>query len=311
MNVRITHPDKPIFPEDAITKGDLIDYYQRIAPRMLPYLRQRPLAFERYPSGIGAHGFFQQQASDYFPDWIDTVTVTKEGGTVRHVLANNTDTLVYLANQSMVTPHAWLSRAGELDTPDQMIFDLDPGEAEFKAVVAAARCVKELLDRLKLPAFLKTTGSRGLHVVVPLKRRENYDEVRGFARLLAEVAAARSPEQWTLEQRKDKRRARVFIDTNRNAYGQTVASAFAVRARRRAPVSTPISWDELGTSSDRWTLRDVFAKLEAGPDPWKDFFRRACSLERARPALEEMHAALGISPQTQARRNARTRRRAA
>ena len=308
--VEITHPDKLLFPEDGIRKAELIDYYRRVAPRMLPHLRGRPLSLERYPSGIGTRGFFQQDASDYFPDWLDTATLPKEGGTVRHVVVDNAASLVYLANQGVITPHAWLSRADRVDAPDQMILDLDPSGAGFAEVKAAARCARRLLEELGLPAYLKTTGSRGLHVAVPLDRKSPFDDVRSFARALAEALVAHEPGQWTLEQRKSKRGARVFIDTNRNAYGQTVAPAYAVRARRGAPVSVPIAWEELELQSlgpDRWTIRNVFEKLESCEDPWKDFFRRACSLKRARPKLEAIHAARGVQQETQVRRNTRAR----
>lgn len=292
-NVEITNPQKIIFPQDGITKGELVEYYRRIAPRMLPYLRGRPLSMQRYPSGLDSRGFFQQHASDYFPDWIKTVTVPKEGGTVRHVVCDNEATLVYLANQAMVTPHAWLSRADQPDNPDQLVFDLDPSGAEFAEVKAAARAVKQLLDDLDLPAFVKTTGSRGLHVAVPLDRRDNFDRVRAFARSLAEKLVETAPDRWTIEQRKDKRHARVFIDTNRNAYAQTVAPAFAVRSRAGAPVSMPITWEDLDRrelSPDGWTIRNAFETLDSREDPWHDFFRHARSLERARTRLEGRHA---------------------
>jgi bifunctional non-homologous end joining protein LigD len=308
--VEITHPDKVLFPADGITKGELIEYYRRIAPRMLPHLRGRPLSIERYPNGIGSRGFFQQKASDYFPDWLDTATLPKQGGEVAHVVVNDVRSLVYLANQSVVTPHAWLSRAEAPDHPDQMVFDLDPSGAEFSAVKAAARAARGLLEEVSLPAYLKTTGSRGLHVVVPLDRKAPFDDVRAFARMLAEALVARAPDQCTLEQRKNKRRNRVFIDINRNAYGQTVAPAYAVRARDGAPVAVPLAWDELEHDSvapDRWTIRNVFSKLESCEDPWKDFFRRACSLHRARTKLEALDAARRVPQETQVRRNTRAR----
>ncbi len=308
--VKITHPDKVLFPEDGITKGELIEYYRRVAPRMLPHVRGRPLSLERYPGGIGTRGFFQQNASDYFPDWLHTVTLPKQGGTVRHVMADNADSLVYLANQGVVTSHIWLSRADRLEYPDQMVFDLDPSGADFSLVKSAARCARRLLDELQLPAYVKTSGSRGLHVAVPLDRKSHFDEVRGVARSLAEALVRRDPDQWTLEQRKDKRHVRVFIDINRNAYGQTVAPAYAVRARRGAPVSVPITWDELEgrtLAPDRWTIRNVFEKLESCEDPWKDFFKRACSLKRADPKLEALNAAGGVQQETKVRRNTRAR----
>ena len=180
--VKITHPEKILFPEDDLTKQDLIDYYQRIAPWILPHLRDRPLAMERYPDGIEEPGFFQKAASFYYPAWIKTVTVKKMGGTVRHVVCDDTATLVYLANQACVTPHIWLSQADKLDDPDQMMFDLDPSGDSLEPVKAAVQSLKELLDQPGLPAYVKTTGSPGLHVAVPLKRSEGFDSVRTFVR---------------------------------------------------------------------------------------------------------------------------------
>lgn len=264
--VKITHPEKILFPEDGLTKRDLVDYYRRIAPWMMPHVRGRPLAMERYPDGIDRPGFFHKSAPPFYPDWIETVTVErKQGGTARHVVCNDGATLAYLANQSCITPHIWLSRVDKLELPDQMVFDLDPAGDTFALVKATAQALKQLLDRLELPAYVKTTGSRGLHVAVPLKRRQNFNSVRALARQLAMIVVREEPRQRTLAQRKDMRRGRVYLDTNRNAYAQTVAPAFAVRARPGAPVSVPLSWSELGRKdlrSDGVTIRTVFRRLD-------------------------------------------------
>src|SRR6266542_2122051 len=167
--VRITHPEKLLFPDDGVTKQDLIDYYRSIASWILPHLRGRPLVLERYPDGINEPGFFQKDTPSYYPGWIKMVTVKKVGGSVRHVVCDDAPTLVYLANQACVTPHIWLSRTDKLDHPDQMVLDLDPSGDSFEAVKATAQSLKELLDQLGLPAYLKTTGSRGLHVAVPAR----------------------------------------------------------------------------------------------------------------------------------------------
>ncbi|MGE5648094.1 MAG: non-homologous end-joining DNA ligase [Acidobacteriota bacterium] len=276
MSAPISNPQKVIFPGEGIAKGELIEYYRRIAPRILPYLRGRPLSLERFPSGIGARGFFQQHAPEHFPDWIKTVTVPKEGGTVRHVICDDERTLVYLANLAMVTPHAWLSRVGRLENPDQLVFDLDPSGAVFPEVKAAAQSLRSLLDAQRRRAFVKTTGKTGLHVAVPLDRKQEFGAVRAFARAVAEELVKNGPDRWTLEQRKDKRHGRVFIDTNRNAYGQTVAPAYAVRARAGAPISMPLAWEELDRPDlrpDEWTIRNAFETLDARKDPWHDFFR--------------------------------------
>jgi bifunctional non-homologous end joining protein LigD len=286
--IEISRPEKVLFPDDGITKGDLIEYYARIAPRMVPHLQDRPLTLERYPNGIQTKRFFQKEVSSYFPKWIRRVTVEKVGGTVTHVVCNDTATLVYLANQACITPHIFLSRTDKLETPDQLVFDLDPQGDDFDLVKATALDFKRLLDELQLPAFLKTTGSRGLHVVVPLRRRENYDAVRAFARDVAEIIVRKAPQSRTMEQLKANRGNRVFIDTNRNGYAQLVAPAYAVRARKGAPVSVPLNWDELKKKelrSNSFTIGNVFQRLERMGDPWADFWQSGVLLTRARQRL--------------------------
>ena len=286
--IEISRPEKVLFPEDGITKGDLIEYYARIAPRMLPHLRDRPLTLERYPNGINTKRFFQKEVSSYFPKWIRTVTVEKVGGTVTHVLCNDTATLVYLANQACVTPHIFLSRADKVEIPDQLVFDLDPQGDEFEVVRTTALAFKQVLDDVGLPAFLKTTGSRGLHVVVPLKRRESYDSVRAFGRELAAIVVSQAPDSRTMEQLKANRGKRVFIDTNRNGYAQLVAPAYAVRARQGAPVSVLLDWSELKKKdlrSNSFTIKTIFDRLDRVSDPWADFWDQAVSLTSARRKL--------------------------
>jgi len=289
--VKVTNLTKVLFPRDGITKQDLIEYYQRIATWMLPHLRDRPLALERYPDGIDKQSFFQKEAAAYYPKWIERVTVKKVGGTVRHVVCNNAATLVYLANQACITPHMWLSRVEKLNYPDQMVFDLDPSRDDFDAVKTTARSIGEVLEKLELPAYLKTTGSRGLHMAVPLKQEEDFDAVREFARQVAEIVVGQAPKERTMEQRKEKRRGRVFLDINRNAYAQHMAAAYAVRARDGAPVSAPLEWKELDRTDlrpDGVTIRSVFERVEKLGDVWKDFARRATSLKKARKKLESL-----------------------
>jgi bifunctional non-homologous end joining protein LigD len=286
--IEISRPEKVLFPEDGITKGELIEYYARIAPRMLPHICDRPLTLERYPNGINTKRFFQKEVSSYFPDWLQRVTVKKVGGTVTHVVANDTATLVYIANQACVTPHIFLSRTDTIDCPDQMVFDLDPQGDDFELVRSTAAAFKQLLDELQLPAFLKTTGSRGLHVVVPLQPREGYDSVREFARELAAIIVSQAPGERTLEQLKAHRGSRVFIDTNRNGYAQLVAPAYAVRARKGAPVSVPISWADLKKKNLRpnaVTIRTIFKQPARAPDPWAEFWQSRVSLAKARRKL--------------------------
>lgn len=289
--VEVTHPDKVLFPDDGITKAELVEYYRVIASWMLPYLKERPVNLERFPAGIGRPGFFQQGMSDYFPDWIESVTVAKAGGAVKHAVLGSAAALVYVANQGCITPHAWLSRRDKLDHPDQLIFDLDPPAARLDSVGAATAAVGELLRELGLASFVKTTGSRGYHVTVPLDRKLEYDAVRAFAHDVSAIMVARQPKLLTTETRKEARRGRIFLDTLRNAYAHTAVPPFAVRARKGAPVATPITWDELGERgmrSDRFTIRNLAARLERTADPWDGFRRSARSLGAARRKLDKL-----------------------
>ncbi len=175
INVEITHPDRMLFPDDGITKADLVDYYAAVAEVMVPHLKGRPLTLWRYPRGIDEQGFVQQDFADTVPDWMGSAEVEKEGGTVVHPVADRREALVWLANQNCITPHTWLSRQDRLDEPDLIVFDLDPSTADFAPVRAAARACADVLDDLGLASYLKTTGSRGLHVVVPLSRGADFD----------------------------------------------------------------------------------------------------------------------------------------
>ncbi|HSL83627.1 MAG TPA: non-homologous end-joining DNA ligase [Thermoanaerobaculia bacterium] len=288
--VELSNTGKVLFPDAGITKGDLVEYYRRVAPTMLPHLRGRPVSMQRFPDGIGGKRFFQKDAPDYFPDWIRFEEVAKEGGTVRHVVCDDAATLVYLANQACITPHVWLSRVEHLELPDRMIFDLDPPDASEKGLAPvrqAARTVRDRLRELGFEPFLTTTGSRGFHVVVPLEPEAGFDEVRAFAHALARELAARQPDRLTVETRKDKRGDRVFLDYLRNGYAQTAVPPYAVRARPGAPVATPVSWDELsGLDPRRYTVKNLFQRLGQKEDPWAEIDRHRKPLGDARDRLE-------------------------
>ena len=287
--VETSNEEKLFFPDENITKDDLINYYQEIADKMVPYLKERPLVMKRYPDGINGESFFQKEIGDYFPDWIERVKVKKKGGTVTHVQCDNAATLVYLANQACIELHPWLSRSDKLHYPDQLIIDLDPSGDDFSQAVFGARVLKELFDELDLKAFLKTTGSRGLHVLVPLNRRANFDKVREFAQDTAKLLAQRHSDKLTIEARKAKRRGRLLIDTARNAYAQTAVAPYAVRAKPGAPVATPLDWDELGNkklNSQSYNVRNIFRRLGRKTDPWKDLPRLGRSLKEARRRLD-------------------------
>jgi bifunctional non-homologous end joining protein LigD len=287
--VRLSNEDKVLFPGDGITKGDLVDYYRRVAPVMLPHLRARPLVMHRFPDGIDGDGFYQKDAPAYFPGWIERVTVEKEGGTLDHVLCTSAADLAYLADQACITLHAWLSTADHVDRPDRIVLDLDPPDGGTALVRRVARAVRDVLEQIGLAPFLMTTGSRGFHVVSPVRPERSFDEVRPLARDVARVLTAMDEDHVTVEQRKDKRGGRVFVDYLRNSYAQTQVAAYAVRALPGAPVAAPIEWDELGAVDPRrYDIRSVLRRLGQKDDPWKDIARHARSLEGPSKALSRL-----------------------
>lgn len=289
-SIELSNLDKILFPDSGISKGDLIEYYRRIADVALPHYRDRPLSMQCFPDGITEPGYFQKSVTAHFPDWVDRVTLAKENGTVTYAIANDAATLAYLANYACITPHLSLARRDKPDHPDRLMFDLDPSDDDFHKVQTAAAQVKACLDELDLPSFFQTTGSRGLHVVVPLDRSADFDTVRDFARTVAESLAARHSETLTVEQRKDKRGDRVFLDYLRNAYGQTAVAAYAVRAIAGAPVATPLRWDEVGAGDlhpQNYTIKNIFRRLAQTDDPWSDLGRHACSVGAAKARLSD------------------------
>jgi bifunctional non-homologous end joining protein LigD len=308
LTVALSNTGKVLFPDGGITKGELIGYYQAAAEQMLPYLRERPLAMARYPDGITGERIFQKNVGRHFPDWIPRVEVGKQGGRLSQVVCAKAADLVYLANQAAIELHPFLSRVGrashpgepadpdQLHRPDMLIFDLDPPDsAHFEAVRTAALRLHEILEDLGLAAFVKTTGSKGLHVQVPLNGREEFDPVREFARQVAEVLAAAEPDLVTVEQRIQARHAPVYADIMRNAYAQTAVAAYSVRARPHAPVATPVSWDEVADpalAADSFTLRampDRLAQLAKAGDPWAGMSRHRQGLSRPRRLLARRH----------------------
>jgi bifunctional non-homologous end joining protein LigD len=280
--VRVSHPDKVLFPQANVTKRDLANHYEAVAPAMLPYVRERPLALQAFPNGIEQHGFFMKAVPDYFPDWIDRVTVPKKGGTVTHALANDAPTVVYLAGQNVITPHTWLSRADEPRKPDRLIIDFDPSPGgRFADVRAAAREAGRRLEDAGLATYAMVTGSRGVHVVAPLRRGPSFTDVHRFARALAEDMVADNPGKLTLEWKKADRGSKIYVDVNRIAYAQHAVAPYGVRARPKAPTAMPIHWEELEDARlkpDRWTVRNAVARLEEAGDPWKGMMRRARKL---------------------------------
>lgn len=276
--VVVSNPDRVVFPDIGLTKGELVDYYRRIAPHALPHLRGRPLTMQIQPKGAAEPGAFVKERRKHFPDWVGSAEVPisdltrrKRADGLRMPVVDSADALVYLANQGMVTPHVWLSRADRPDHPDRMVFDLDPSVDDFGLIRRTALELHDVLTDAGLVPFVKTSGSRGLHVAVPLDRSATYEEVGVYAEAVAGVLVARHPEALTTAFSKAERGDRLFLDVLRNRPAQTEVAAYGVRARPGAPVAAPLEWDEVKDSSlrpDRWTVRNVFRRLAQRADPW-------------------------------------------
>jgi bifunctional non-homologous end joining protein LigD len=280
----ITHPEKVLFPADGITKGDVASYYESIAPLMLRHMSGRPVTMERYPAGIDKSGFIQKNVSKGFPEWLERVETPKKDGVVHYPIVRDVRSLLWLANQNCVTPHVWPSRLPDLDRPDLCVVDLDPPDDDSKGVHAAALAVRELLGELGLSTYVKTSGSKGFHVVVPLDGSQSFEPVWRFAHGLGAVLVSRHPDALTQEFIKTDRAGRILIDTGRNGYSATFAAAYAIRPKPGAPVSAPCTWDEIerGTISPRsFTLRNMAKRVNEIGDPWADVARHGQSLAHA------------------------------
>jgi bifunctional non-homologous end joining protein LigD len=287
----ITHPEKVLFPDDGITKGDLAEYYNAIAPVMLPHLIGRPVTMERYPAGIGRKGFWQKDVSKGFPDWLERVEVPKKDGVVRHPVVTDVRSLLWTANQNTITHHVWSSRVPDLKHPDVCVFDLDPSTDDIESVRAAAMGLRDLLEKLTLPSWIKTTGSKGFHIVVPLDGEATMGQVARFADAVGTFFVGLAPDALTQEFNKVDRRGRIYVDTGRNGYHSTFAAAYTVRARRGAPVSAPCTWKEVergDVEPATFTIRNVLDRVQKIGDVWGDLRRRGKALKRPIELLEKM-----------------------
>jgi bifunctional non-homologous end joining protein LigD len=270
-DIEITHEEKELFPRQHITKDDIIQYYQSIAPLILPYVKHRPIAMQRFPLGIDHEGFFQKNASEHFPEWIKIKRIVgKNGKPVHYVIINNAETLVYLVNQYCITPHIWLSTIDDIHHPDRMIFDLDPsGHVKFQLIRWVAKKLRILLQEQGLEAYLMSTGSRGLHLIVPLKPEYTFEEVRAYAKTIAETMLAEYPKYITLEPRIADRGNKIYIDILRNGFGQMTVAPYAVRAYPGAPIAVPLAWSELGRiTPQKYTILNIARRLAKVGNVW-------------------------------------------
>jgi bifunctional non-homologous end joining protein LigD len=272
--VRLTHPERVLFPGAGLTKRDVALYYERIADWILPHLADRPLTLVRCPEGQGGECFYQKHVTDQFHDSVRRVPVEEGGKTVPYGAVDSVAGLVALVQMSVLELHIWGSHRDQIERPDYAVFDLDPDEGlDWERVVEAALELRQLLADAGLRTFLKTTGGKGLHVVLPLARRHTWDEVKGFTRAVTEAMVAAAPGRYTSNLLKARRKGRIFIDYLRNGRGATSIAAYSCRARPGAPVSAPLDWEELGTAvrADTYTIETLPARLEAlAADPWSE-----------------------------------------
>ncbi|MEX2271366.1 MAG: non-homologous end-joining DNA ligase [Vicinamibacterales bacterium] len=285
--ISISHPEKVLFPDAGITKGELADYYEQIAPVMLPHVRNRPVTMERFHRGIGKPGFFQKDVSKGFPSWLKRAEVPKKDGVVHHPLVTDARSLVWLANQNSITPHVWGSRVPDLEHPDICVFDLDPSVDDPAALRFAALALRDLLDELGLPAWVKTSGSKGYHIAIPLDRKTHIGAVAGFAHRVGALLVSRHPDRLTQAFHKKDRGRRILVDTGRNGYSASFAAVYAVGPKSGAPISAPCTWKEVesGKAAPRaFTLRTMLARVEAVGDLWADLNVKKNGRSLTRPA---------------------------
>lgn len=289
--IEISHPHKKLFKEAGVSKKQLIEYHRRVASKLLPYIKNRPITLERYPEGIDTDGFYMKAKPDYFPDWINTIDIEKkEGVTLEQMICDSEETLVYLINQGTISCHAWLSSKSHINQPDRMLFDLDPSIEDHAKVKKAALTLKAIVDHYDMPSFLMMTGSRGLHVWVPIEPDYDFDCVRKLALSLANKAVEKEPDLLTTKLRKDQRGDKVFIDTLRNAYGQTSVVPYSVRALPQASIACPIKWMELENKAfkpRRYTIHNIFHRLGQVKNVWQGFNQNRFQIRRLAHLLED------------------------
>ena len=283
--VPITNPDKIFFPEKQLTKGDLLTYYERVAPWMLPYLADRPLVLTRFPDGIHGKSFYQRDAPDFVPDWLLRKTLWSDSAEreVHYFVVQNTESLVYLANMGAIPIHAWHSRITDLAHPDWCVLDLDPKDAPFANVIAVAKALKALLDEIELPGFLKTSGASGLHILLPLAGRLTHHEATTLAELLARVVVGRYPDICTIARALRARAQKVYVDYHQNGHGQLLVAPLSARAEPAASVSMPVHWRELNgrLNNANYHLKNAIARLKRQGDPMAAVLTAEPNIEQA------------------------------
>jgi bifunctional non-homologous end joining protein LigD len=292
--VKLSSPDRVLYPEDGITKGDVFEYYKQVGPTVVPHLRDRPFTMKRYPHGITGEVFFQKQAPRGMPDWIPTRqfrTWPREGGSrlVDFPLINSPEAVLWAVQMNCVDMNAWYSRVDKPDRPDFVLFDLDPPDGEFELAIEVAHLIRELLDELELPGYVKTSGADGIHVVAPITRRSTFKQTYDFAEKASRLLEQRHPGKVTTEWLKKKREG-VLVDHRQNGHGKTIASVYSVRPNPGAPVSTPLHWEEL-TPTVRprdFGMKEALQRIEEHGDLYAPVLEDPRSLALAAKKLERL-----------------------
>jgi DNA ligase D len=294
-HTELTHLDKIYWPDDKITKGDLLEYYSKIAPYILPYLKNRPLSLRRQPNGIDEPGFFQKDAGDHVPDWIKTVEIHAEstGKMVNYFVCNDLESLLYIANLGCIEMNPWNSTVNKLDNPDYIVMDIDPSDKNtFDEVIEVALVIKDIIDQTGMVGYCKTSGSSGLHIYIPFNKKYTYDESRDFAEIMASMVTEKLPGLTTLERSLSKRKKnQIYVDYLQNRIGQTLASAYSVRPKPGATVSAPLEWDEVkpGLTPQDFNIKNIFKRLEEKGDLFKGVLGKGVDMHKALQKMESLH----------------------
>ncbi|MDQ3190327.1 MAG: DNA ligase D, partial [Bacteroidota bacterium] len=290
--LKITNLSKYYFPDEKYTKSDIIDYYQRISSYILPYLKNRPQSLNRHPNGIKGKNFFQKDVKDMTPDWIKTIEVPSESkGKIKYMLCQNKATLIYMANLGCIEINPWSSKINKLEYPDYLIIDLDPLEVDFELVVKTALIVKEVLDVAKIPAFIKTSGSKGMHILIPLAAKYTYHIIKHFAHIIVKIVHNKLPDITSLERSPKKRKNKVYLDYLQNNHGQTIAAPYCIRPRKGATVSTPLKWEEVNYNlhPSQFTIENIFERLKKNGDLLKGLLKhKGINIEKSLKKLENL-----------------------
>jgi bifunctional non-homologous end joining protein LigD len=290
--ITLSKTDKLFYPDAEITKADIIAYYRKIWENISPYATDRALVIQRFPEGINEQGFFQKKVSDYFPEWIETIKIKEKESNeeAEYVNCNKEETIAYLANQGSLVLHGWLSKKSNVNKPDKMVFDLDPSDKDFEKVRKGALLLKQFFDKLNIHSYPMITGSKGIHVIIPLKEKDDFEEVREWAKQIAERVVKKDDRNSTTEISKSKRGNRVFVDYLRNSYGQTSVMPYSLRAIKNAPVAVPLNWDEVKDKElnpQKYTISNIFYRISQKQDPWKEMSKNAVDLAEIKHKLRE------------------------